>query len=119
MKSISVTMRTPGHDFELAAGFLLTEGVVSDPADTTQTSYVAGRSNPAKAVPRNRRWAPPSCRISSERNTVQVKLAPNVSVSVANLERNFYTSNFTPHPVAAFVERTLFWLCARSAHLEL
>jgi FdhD protein len=36
VKSISVTMRTSGHDFELAAGFLMTEGVVNDPADIIQ-----------------------------------------------------------------------------------
>src|SRR5882757_5668160 len=41
LKSISVTMRTPGDDFDLAAGFLLTEGVVQDAADIDRISYVA------------------------------------------------------------------------------
>src|ERR1700733_8599356 len=42
-RSISVTMRTPGNDFDLAAGFLMTEGVVRDPNDIEQITY-AGHS---------------------------------------------------------------------------
>src|SRR5271169_4405067 len=39
IRSISVTMRTPGDDFDLAAGFLMTEGVIRDPNDIEQITY--------------------------------------------------------------------------------
>ena len=43
VKSISVTMRTPGYDFELAAGFLMTEGVVRDVNDIERIAYAGQR----------------------------------------------------------------------------
>jgi FdhD protein len=68
-KAISVTMRTPGNDFELAAGFLMTEGVVRDSNDIE-------RIVPAEV-----------------QNAVRVELGPDVPVSIANLQRNFYTTS--------------------------
>lgn len=73
-KTLSITMRTPGHDRELAAGFLYTEGIVSHPGD------IAG-------VYRSR---------NSEgdlHNGVRVDLRPGVEFDEAQLARHFYTTS--------------------------
>jgi FdhD protein len=82
-KSISVTMRTPGNDFELAAGFLMREGVVRDANDIEQIAYASGQNTEKSSV----------ATLRSMENAVRVELATNVTVSIANLQRNFYTTS--------------------------
>jgi FdhD protein len=90
VKSISVTMRTPGCDFELAAGFLMTEGVVRDVNDIERIAYAgagnideSGETRTAQTVLPYQPW----------KNIVRVDLATGVTVSLANLQRNFYTTS--------------------------
>jgi FdhD protein len=90
VKSISVTMRTPGHDFDLAAGFLMTEGVVRDPNDIDQIVYAAGSIS---EIPAADNASQSSLPYQPTKNVVRVELAPDVVVSLANLERNFYTTS--------------------------
>jgi FdhD protein len=85
-KSIAVTMRTPGNDCELAAGFLMTEGVVHDANDIEQIAYALPH---VKTSRQNTMIAT----ADPVRSTVRVELATDVPVSIANLQRNFYTTS--------------------------
>ena len=89
-KSISVTMRTPGDDIDLAAGFLMTEGVIRDASDIQEIQYVPEGSRPPLPEPGAQDNSNPYL---PGRNTVRVSLASDVTVNVATLERNFYATS--------------------------
>ncbi|MET7256761.1 formate dehydrogenase accessory sulfurtransferase FdhD [Dyadobacter fermentans] len=69
-KSISVTMRTPGNDPELAAGFLFTEGIIHS------KSQIDGIANSP-----------------FDENKVVVTFSAGVEPKLGSLERNFYTTS--------------------------
>ncbi|SRR5712692_8831732 len=73
--SLGVTMRTPGHDQELAAGLLLTQGVV------TQRCQIAEIREAAQTKP------------PAQRNRVEVKLASGVRLESRLVARRGYTSS--------------------------
>jgi len=72
---LSVTMRTPGNDEELAMGFLFTEGLVTDMSQVL-------RVVPCENVKEEERG-----------NVVRVELHPAVEIEPAKWQRNFYTSS--------------------------
>ncbi|GAA2551475.1 formate dehydrogenase accessory sulfurtransferase FdhD [Pseudonocardia hydrocarbonoxydans] len=76
-RPLSVTMRTPGHDVELAHGFLLTEGVLGAAADIATARYC----DSFDADGRN------------TYNVLDVALAPGVEPPDTSIERNFYTTS--------------------------
>jgi FdhD protein len=71
-RAISVTMRTPGHDEELAAGFLATEGMIQSRSDVLRIE---------------------PCGRNEEGNLVNVQLAPEVSVDFDKLTRHVFASS--------------------------
>lgn len=75
-KSISVTMRTPGDDEELAAGFLFAEGTLKSPEDVVKIWH---RSPPVPGT--------------QLRNVIRVDLDDSVGVDLGRLERHFYTTS--------------------------
>jgi FdhD protein len=74
-KSVAVTMRTPGHDEELAAGFLVTEGLIRKRKDVTDIAYC----RQGEAV--------------DYENTLNVFLAPSVAVDFQRLTRHVFASS--------------------------
>ena len=68
-QSVSVTMRTPGHDAELAAGFLLTEGMIRAKDDLRDVA------------------------VDALANIADVQLAPHVEVDLSRLTRHVFASS--------------------------
>ena len=74
---VTVTMRTPGSDIELAQGFLLTEGVVGGREDMLTIRYCGGRAEDGVNL----------------YNVLDVTLAPGVQPPSLDITRNFYTTS--------------------------
>lgn len=70
--SVSITMRTPGNDEELATGFLFTESIIRRPEDV---AFVK------------------PCGDSDDDNVVRVELESGVDVDLDRLQRHFYTTS--------------------------
>jgi len=74
VEAIAVTMRTPGHDFDLVAGFLHGEGIVSQAGDLTELTYCRGDEQ-------------------QQYNIVEARLTPGVEFDLERLRRNVFTSS--------------------------
>ncbi len=74
-RNVAVTMRTPGRDAELAAGFLLTEGLIRRRGDVVGIAH--GRQGNA----------------ANHQNTLNIFLAPSVHVNLAQLTRHVFASS--------------------------
>jgi FdhD protein len=76
-RSLAVTMRTPGQDVDLAAGFLVSEGVITRGEHFSSARYCAGVSRDGL----------------NTYNVMDVTLAPGVAPPDPSLERSFYTTS--------------------------
>ncbi len=72
-KAVSITMRTPGNDFELAAGFLFTEGILDSRKNIENIKHCG--------------------RFPNNQNTVRIDLTAETKIDFKKLERNFYTTS--------------------------
>lgn len=86
---LTVTMRTPGSDVELAQGFLLTEGVIARRDDIARVAYCRGATYPS---PESLRAGPPEDGANTY-NVLDVRLAPHVPPPSVDVTRNFYTTS--------------------------
>lgn len=74
-QSLSITMRSPGHDFELAAGFLLAEGIVGGAGDIWRIAYCEDSTD------------------DGAENIVEVHLKPGIGIDPERFRRHVYTSS--------------------------
>lgn len=75
--SMAVTMRTPGNDFDLAAGFMVSEGVIAQRRELTSMRYCAGTGSDGV----------------NRYNVLDLQLAPDVPAPDASVARAFFTTS--------------------------
>ena len=73
--ALTVTMRTPGHDIELAAGFLFTEGLIQRREQIISIDHAT------------------DCKATERGNIIQIELASNVALNLESTQRNFFSSS--------------------------
>ncbi len=76
-RTVAVTMRTPGNDFDLAAGFLYSEGVINSRQDIRRMTHCTDPGVPSE----------------NRSNIVNVELSQNNLPELATLERHFFTTS--------------------------
>ncbi|HEU0016599.1 MAG TPA: formate dehydrogenase accessory sulfurtransferase FdhD [Longimicrobium sp.] len=91
---VSVTMRTPGADFELAAGFLFGEGLIAGPGALASLRYCTDGGQ-------------------QQYNVVTAALAPGAPFDPASLARNFYATSSCGVCGKASIEAAMGPACAR------
>ncbi|WP_374929423.1 formate dehydrogenase accessory sulfurtransferase FdhD [Kytococcus sedentarius] len=80
-RPLAVTMRTPGHDVELATGFLVSEGIIRAGSDLRAAIHCGGPgTSPGTGQP-------------NTYNVLDLALADHVPPLPASAERNFYTTS--------------------------
>jgi FdhD protein len=75
VQNLAVTMRTPGHDADLALGFLFTEGIIAGASEVDSAEHVFAACS------------------ENKQNTFLVKLKKDMVPNLGKAERNFYTTS--------------------------
>lgn len=99
-KQIAVTMRTPGDDFDLVAGYLVGEGVIRSPEQLARMRF-CGDSACSGPVGLGTEFveighATPNGRVESAHDTyniIDVELAPGTALPLWSLDRTTYTTS--------------------------
>ncbi len=74
--NVSITMRTPGNDFELATGFLFTEGIIKSGDDILSVKYCTDHQ-----------------KLEQQYNIVRIELRPDIEFEASAFNRNFYMTS--------------------------